>query len=155
MPVRHKNEVIWFGAPYYRIFRSAEERVNDPLAEKKLQLEIDSLTQQMSQLASTKRKLRKLYLEVEDAFRSRSSPGRVAVERLKNCDNIVALAPELGVIGVCSTSGETNWTRLRSQSNHRQNSPESTLRMEVSQLKRLVAASTGSPKAGALCSFLT
>jgi hypothetical protein len=30
---------------------------NDPLAEKKLQLEIESLTQQMSQLASAKRKL--------------------------------------------------------------------------------------------------
>jgi hypothetical protein len=32
-------------------------QANDPVAEKRLQLEVESLTQQMSQLASAKRKL--------------------------------------------------------------------------------------------------
>ena len=47
-PIPHKNEVISFGAPYYRIFRPADEPSDDPLGEKNLQLEIESLTQQMS-----------------------------------------------------------------------------------------------------------
>ena len=65
---------------------------------------------------------------------------RIAVERLKNCNNIVALARELGV----HRRLLYKWREQRDpaevpEETAPQNSRESTMRKEVSQLKRLVA----------------
>jgi transposase-like protein len=67
----------------------------------------------------------------------------MAVERLKTCDNIVALAEELGV----PRRVLYNWRdRLdpvdMGDEAVPENSRESTLRKEVSQLKRLLAEKT-------------
>ena len=43
---------------------------------------------------------------------------RMAVERLKSCDNIVALAEERVCIVGCCTNGEINWSRWRSPRGH-------------------------------------
>jgi len=73
----------------------------------------------------------------------------VAVERLKNCDNIVALARELGVHRRLLYKWRDQLDPVEvSEQSPPQNSRESTPRKDVSQLKRLVAASTGSPMAG-------
>ena len=62
----------------------------------------------------------------------------MAVERLKTCDNIVALAAGTGRASTCfCTTGGIDWilwTWVTKQSP--ENSRESTLRKEVSQLKR-------------------
>jgi DNA topoisomerase IB len=65
---------------------------------------------------------------------------RMAVERMKKCDNIVALARELGV----ARRVLYNWREQLDpaevpEESAPQNSRESTLRKEVSQLKRLLA----------------
>ena len=44
---------------------------------------------------------------------------RVAVERLKNCGNIMALSRSWACIDAYCTNGETSWIRLKSQKNRR------------------------------------
>jgi transposase-like protein len=65
---------------------------------------------------------------------------RMAVERLKNCDNIVALAQELGVHRrlLYKWREQLDPAEIPEESPP-QNARESTLRKEVSQLKRLLA----------------
>ena len=65
---------------------------------------------------------------------------RIAVERLKNCDNIVALAQELGVHRrlLYKWREQLDPAEIPEESPP-QSSRESTLRKEVSQLKRLLA----------------
>jgi transposase-like protein len=65
---------------------------------------------------------------------------RVAVERLKNCDNIVALAQELGVHRrlLYKWRDQLDPAEIPEESPP-QNSRESRLRKEVNQLKRLLA----------------
>jgi transposase-like protein len=64
----------------------------------------------------------------------------MAVERLKNCDNIVALAQELGVHRrLLYKWREQLEPTEAAEDSPPQNSRESTLRKEVSQLKRLLA----------------
>ncbi len=65
---------------------------------------------------------------------------RMAVERLKNCDNIVALSRELGVHRRLLYKWRDQLDPAEvSEESPPQNSRESTLRKEVSQLKRLLA----------------
>ncbi|PYX14927.1 MAG: transposase [Acidobacteria bacterium] len=65
---------------------------------------------------------------------------RMAVERLKKCDNIVALSRELGVHRrlLYKWRDQLDPAEVPEESPP-QNSRESTLRKEVSQLKRLLA----------------
>jgi transposase-like protein len=64
----------------------------------------------------------------------------MAVERLKSCDNIVALAQELGVHRrLLYKWREQLEPTEAAEDSPPQNSRESTLRKEVSQLKRLLA----------------
>jgi transposase-like protein len=64
----------------------------------------------------------------------------MAVERLKSCDNIVALSHELGVHRrlLYKWRDQLDPSEIPEESPP-QNSRESTLRKEVSQLKRLLA----------------
>ena len=66
-----------------------------------------------------------------------------AVERLKHCDNIVALSKELGVhrrlLYTVARSTRAGRERGRAPTG---NSRESTLRKEVSRLKRVLAEKT-------------
>jgi transposase len=65
---------------------------------------------------------------------------RVAVERLKSCDNIVALSRELGVHRRLLYKWRDQLDAAEMPEGSRpQNSRESTLRKEVNQLKRLLA----------------
>ena len=64
----------------------------------------------------------------------------MAVERLKNCDNIVALAQELGVHRRLLYKWRDQLDPAEiSEESPPQNPRESTLRKEVSRLKRLLA----------------
>ena len=65
---------------------------------------------------------------------------RMAVERLKKCDNIVALSRELGVHRrlLYKWRDQLDPAEVPEESPP-QNSRESTLRKEVSQMKRLLA----------------
>jgi transposase-like protein len=65
---------------------------------------------------------------------------RIAVERLKSCDNIVALSRELGVHRrlLYKWRDQLDAAEMPEESRP-QNSRESTLRKEVNQLKRLLA----------------
>jgi transposase len=65
---------------------------------------------------------------------------RMAVERLKNCDNIVALSRELGVHRrlLYKWRDQLDPAEVLEESPP-QNSRETTLRKEVNQLKRLLA----------------
>jgi len=67
----------------------------------------------------------------------------MAVERLKNCNNIVALARELGVHRrlLYKWREQLDPAEIPEEAPP-QNSRESTLRKEVSQLKRLLADKT-------------
>jgi len=67
----------------------------------------------------------------------------MAVERLKNCDNILALSRELGVHRrlLYKRRDQLDPVDLPEESLP-QNSRESTLRKEVHQLKRLLAEKT-------------
>ena len=65
---------------------------------------------------------------------------RVAVERLKSCDNIGALSPELGVHRRLLYKWRDQLEAAEMpEGSLSQNSRESTLRKEVHQLKRLLA----------------
>ncbi|HLJ90268.1 MAG TPA: transposase [Candidatus Angelobacter sp.] len=65
---------------------------------------------------------------------------RMAVDRLKSCNNIVALARELGVHRRLLYKWREGLDPAESpEESQPQNSRESTLRKEVSQLKRLLA----------------
>ena len=44
---------------------------------------------------------------------------KMAVERLKSCDNIVALSKKLACIGGCFTSGAIRWSRLKTAKRRR------------------------------------
>jgi hypothetical protein len=68
---------------------------------------------------------------------------RIAVERLKSCDNIVALSRELGVHRrlLYKWRDEVEAAEIAEESPP-QTSRESTLRKEVHQLKRLLAEKT-------------
>ena len=68
---------------------------------------------------------------------------RIAVERLKSCDNIVALSRELGVHRrlLYKWRDELEAAEIAEESPP-QTSRESTLRKEVLQLKRLLAEKT-------------
>jgi len=67
----------------------------------------------------------------------------MAVERLKSCDNIVALSRELGVHRrlLYKWRDQLDLAEIAEESPP-QNSGESTLRKEVNQLKRLLAEKT-------------
>jgi transposase-like protein len=68
---------------------------------------------------------------------------RVAVERLKQCDNIVALSRELGVHRRLLYRWRDQLDPIEvPEESLPQNSRESTLRNEVHQLKRLLAEKT-------------
>ena len=68
---------------------------------------------------------------------------RMAVERLKQCDNIVALSRELGVHRRLLYRWRDQLDPIEaSAESPPQNSRESTLRKEVHQLKRLLAEKT-------------
>jgi transposase-like protein len=64
---------------------------------------------------------------------------RMAVERLKNCDNIVALAHELGVNRRLLYKWRDQLDPAEIPEESPQTSRESTLRKEVSQLQRVLA----------------
>ena len=67
----------------------------------------------------------------------------IAVERLKSCDNIVALSRELGVHRrlLYKWRDQLDLAEIAEESPP-QNSREATLRKEVNQLKRLLAEKT-------------
>jgi transposase len=67
---------------------------------------------------------------------------RVAVERLKSCDNIVALSEELGVHRRLLYQWRDQSEALQSEESPPGSSRESTLRKEISQLKRVLADKT-------------
>jgi len=68
---------------------------------------------------------------------------RMAVERLKNCDNILALSRELGVHRrLLYKRRDQLYPVDLPEESLPQNSRESTLRKEVHQLKRLLAEKT-------------
>ena len=75
--------------------------------------------------------------------RYRNEFRRMAVERLKSCDNIVALSQELGVHRrlLYKWRDQLDPVEPREESPP-QNSRESTLRKEVHQLKRVLADKT-------------
>jgi transposase len=63
----------------------------------------------------------------------------MAVERLKKCDNIVALSRELGVHRRLLYKWRDQLDPIEAPEESPQNSRESTLRKEAHQLKRLLA----------------
>jgi len=63
---------------------------------------------------------------------------RMAVERLKSCDNIVALAKSCVYIVACCTNGEINWSRWRSP-----RSPDVLLAIKSSQIRDLESRGQG------------
>jgi transposase len=67
---------------------------------------------------------------------------RMAVERLKSCDNIVALSQELGVHRRLLYQWRDRLEAFESEESALENSRESTLRKEISQLKRVLADKT-------------
>jgi transposase len=67
---------------------------------------------------------------------------RMAVERLKSCDNIVALSEELGVHRRLLYQWRDRSEVFESEESPPGNSRESTLRQEIGQLKRLLAEKT-------------
>ena len=67
---------------------------------------------------------------------------RMAVERLKRCENIVALSEELGVHRRLLYKWRDQLDPVDIGNEPPQNPRESTLRKEVSQLKRLLAEKT-------------
>ena len=66
----------------------------------------------------------------------------MAVERLKSCDNIVALSQELGVHRRLLYQWRDQSEALESEESPPGNARESTLRQEISQLKRVLAEKT-------------
>jgi transposase-like protein len=66
----------------------------------------------------------------------------MAVERLKSCDNIVALSQELGVHRRLLYQWRDQSEALESEESPPGNARESTLRKEISQLKRVLAEKT-------------
>jgi hypothetical protein len=67
----------------------------------------------------------------------------MAVERLKSCDNIVALSQELGVHRrLLYQWRDRSEAAFESEESPSENSRESTLRKEISQLKRVLADKT-------------
>jgi len=66
----------------------------------------------------------------------------MAVERLKSCDNIVALSEELGVHRRLLYQWRDQSEVFESEESPPGNSRESTLRQEISQLKRVLAEKT-------------
>ena len=66
----------------------------------------------------------------------------MAVERLKSCDNIVAFSQELGVHRRLLYQWRDQSEVLESEEWPPGNSRESTLRKEISQLKRVLAEKT-------------
>jgi transposase-like protein len=68
---------------------------------------------------------------------------RMAVERLKTCDNIVELSLELGVLDDFSTKWRDQFDPFDSgEEPPPENSRESILRKEINQLKRVVLDKT-------------
>jgi transposase len=67
---------------------------------------------------------------------------RMAVERLKSCDNIVALSQELGVHRRLLYQWGDRSEAFDSEGSASEKSRESTLRREISQLKRVLADKT-------------
>ena len=66
----------------------------------------------------------------------------MAVERLKSCDNIVALSQELGVHRRLLYQWRDQSEAFQSEESPPGNSRESTLRKEISQLQRVLADKT-------------
>ena len=66
----------------------------------------------------------------------------MAVERLKSCDNIVALSQELGVHRRLLYHRRDQSESWQSEESPPGSSRESTLRKEISQLKRVLADKT-------------
>jgi transposase-like protein len=66
----------------------------------------------------------------------------MAVERLKSCDNIVALSQELGVHRRLLYQWRDQSEAFESEESLRGNTRESTLRKEISQLQRVLAEKT-------------
>jgi len=66
----------------------------------------------------------------------------MAVERLKGCDNIVALSAELGVHGRLLYKWRDQLEPIDDGQGPPKNSKERELRLQVGQLKRLVADKT-------------
>jgi transposase-like protein len=66
----------------------------------------------------------------------------MAVERLKSCDNIVALSQELGVHRRLLYQWRDQSEASRSEQSPPGNSRESALRKEISQLQRALADKT-------------
>ena len=66
----------------------------------------------------------------------------MAVERLKSCDNIVALSEELGVHRRLLYQWRDRSEAFESEESAPGNSRESTLRKEIGQLKRVLAEKT-------------
>jgi transposase-like protein len=67
---------------------------------------------------------------------------KMAVERLKSCDNIVALSEELGVLRRLLYKWRDQLEPIEDGEGPPANSRERELRQQVSQLKRLVADKT-------------
>lgn len=67
---------------------------------------------------------------------------KMAVERLKGCDNIVALSAELGVHRRLLYKWRDQLEPIDDGQSPPENSKERELRLQVSQLKRLVADKT-------------
>ena len=66
----------------------------------------------------------------------------MAVERLRSCDNIVALSQELGVHRRLLYQWRDRSEAFESEGSPSENSRESTLRKEISQLQRVLADKT-------------
>lgn len=66
----------------------------------------------------------------------------MAVERLKSCDNIVALSEELGVHRRLLYQWRDQSEALQSEQSPPGNSRESSLRKEINQLKQALADKT-------------
>ena len=66
----------------------------------------------------------------------------MAVERLKSCDNIVALSQELGVHRRLLYQWRDQSEAFESEESPPGSSRESTLRKEISQLQRVLAEKT-------------
>jgi len=66
----------------------------------------------------------------------------MAVERLKDCDNIVALSEELGVHRRLLYKWRDQLEPIDDGQGQPENTKERALRLEVTQLKRLVADKT-------------
>jgi transposase-like protein len=66
----------------------------------------------------------------------------MAVERVKGCENIVALAEELGVHRRWLYKWRDQWEPVDDGERPAENGKERELRLQVAQLKRLVADKT-------------